>query len=129
RRLRRTCAMATSTNTEHKYFVPEPVPWPFLVTAALLLAAVGAAIWMNGASTIGAYISAAGTLFLFAMVFMWFRGVVNESVAGVYSTQEDMTYRIGMMWFIFTEIMFFGAFFGALFYVRVLSIPWLSGSG
>jgi cytochrome c oxidase subunit 3 len=30
-----------------------------------------------------------------------------------------------MGWFIFSEVMFFAAFFGALFYARVLSVPWL----
>ena len=34
-----------------------------------------------------------------------------------------------MMWFIFSEVMFFAAFFGALFYARVLSVPWLGGEG
>jgi cytochrome c oxidase subunit 3 len=36
---------------------------------------------------------------------------------------------MGMMWFIFSEVMFFAAFFGALFYARVLSVPWLGGEG
>jgi cytochrome c oxidase subunit 3 len=34
-----------------------------------------------------------------------------------------------MMWFIFSEVMFFAAFFGALFYARQLSVPWLAGLG
>jgi len=33
------------------------------------------------------------------------------------------------MWFIFSEVMFFAAFFGALFYARQLSVPWLGGEG
>jgi cytochrome c oxidase subunit 3 len=36
---------------------------------------------------------------------------------------------MGMSWFIFSEVMFFAAFFGALFYVRQLGLPWLSGEG
>jgi cytochrome c oxidase subunit 3 len=36
---------------------------------------------------------------------------------------------MGMMWFIFSEVMFFAAFFGALFYTRQLSVPWLGGEG
>ena len=36
---------------------------------------------------------------------------------------------MGMMWFIFSEVMFFAAFFGALFYARSLSVPWLGGEG
>jgi cytochrome c oxidase subunit 3 len=34
-----------------------------------------------------------------------------------------------MQWFIFSEVMFFAAFFGALFYVRNISGPWLGGEG
>lgn len=34
-----------------------------------------------------------------------------------------------MAWFIFSEVMFFAAFFGALFYARVYSVPWLGGEG
>jgi cytochrome c oxidase subunit 3 len=36
---------------------------------------------------------------------------------------------MGMMWFIMSEVLFFAVFFGALFYARNLSIPWLSGEG
>ena len=36
---------------------------------------------------------------------------------------------MGMAWFIFSEVMFFAAFFGALFYVRTFSVPWLGGEG
>ncbi|NMU82292.1 cytochrome c oxidase subunit 3, partial [Vibrio parahaemolyticus] len=28
----------------------------------------------------------------------------------------------------FSEVMFFGAFFGALFYARMISVPWLGGA-
>ena len=63
------------------------------------------------------------------MLFGWFRDVVDESMAGLYSKQVDHSFRWGMSWFIFSEVMFFVAFFGALFYARELSIPWLSGQG
>jgi cytochrome c oxidase subunit 3 len=41
----------------------------------------------------------------------------------------DRSFRQGMSWFIFSEVMFFMAFFGALFYARILSVPWLGGAG
>jgi cytochrome c oxidase subunit 3 len=62
-------------------------------------------------------------------MFGWFRTVIGESIAGIYNKQVDTSFRMGMMWFIFSEVMFFGAFFGALFYARVLSVPWLGGEG
>ncbi|MFT4196375.1 MAG: cytochrome c oxidase subunit 3, partial [Pseudoxanthomonas sp.] len=41
----------------------------------------------------------------------------------------DTSFRMGMVWFIFSEVMFFGAFFGALFYTRTFGLPWLGGEG
>jgi cytochrome c oxidase subunit 3 len=55
--------------------------------------------------------------------------VIGENQHGIFNMQVDRSFRMGMMWFIFSEVMFFGAFFGALFYARVLSVPWLGGEG
>ena len=63
------------------------------------------------------------------MVFLWFGTVVRESVGGLYSDQVDISFRMGMIWFITSEIFFFAAFFGALFYSRVLALPWMGGEG
>ena len=54
------------------------------------------------------------------MMFGWFGTVINEGLKGIYNEQVDRSFRQGMMWFIFSEVMFFAAFFGALFYARVL---------
>jgi cytochrome c oxidase subunit 3 len=62
------------------------------------------------------------------MMFGWFNDVIKESDAGLYSAQMDRSFRQGMSWFIFSEVMFFAAFFGALFYVRMIAIPWLGGA-
>jgi len=60
------------------------------------------------------------------MMFGWFGEVIRDSEAGRYNKQVDASFRWSMSWFIFSEVMFFAAFFGALFYTRVLSVPWLS---
>jgi cytochrome c oxidase subunit 3 len=57
------------------------------------------------------------------MMFRWFGQVIGESEGGKYHGWEDASFRWGMSWFIFSEVMFFAAFFGALFYIRVLSVP------
>ena len=62
------------------------------------------------------------------MMFGWLGTVVAESVGGFYNPQVDRSFRWGMSWFIFSEVMFFAAFFGALLYARVLSVPWLGGA-
>ena len=63
------------------------------------------------------------------MFFGWFGTVIGENQHGIYNMQVDRSFRMGMMWFIFSEVMFFAAFFGALFYARMLSVPWLGGAG
>jgi cytochrome c oxidase subunit 3 len=64
---------------------------------------------------------------LLITMFGWFGTVIRESEKGLYSEQMDRSFRWGMSWFIFSEVMFFAAFFGALFYARTYSVPWLGG--
>ena len=70
-----------------------------------------------------------GMLGVIAVMWLWFRDVVIESQGGLYDAQMDRSFRWGMGWFIFSEVMFFAAFFGALFYVRMFAVPWLGGEG
>jgi len=88
---------------------------------------MGISSWLNGGST--AWIAWTGAAIVIAMVFLWFGEVIRESEGGIYNDQVDKSFRMGMMWFIFSEIMFFAVFFGALFYARNLSLPWLGGEG
>lgn len=67
--------MATHSE-QHKYFVPEPSAWPFLMTIAMFTFALGFASWLNGAETLGPYLFAAGLAFILVMTFVWFRGVI-----------------------------------------------------
>ena len=107
-----------------RYFIPDPSRWPIFGSIALLCMAFGAALWMNDA-TWGKFLLIAGVFILFYMIFNWFGTVAHESEGGRYNQQVDRSFRWGMSWFIFSEVMFFAAFFGALFYMRVLSVPWL----
>ena len=89
---------------------------------------VGAANWMNGSSGgFGPVLMMVGVAITLFMMFGWFGSVIRESVQGYYNSQVDVSFRMGMVWFIFSEVMFFGAFFGALFYARMFSVPWLGG--
>jgi cytochrome c oxidase subunit 3 len=60
------------------------------------------------------------------MMFGWFGTVIHESEGGKFNKQVDLSFRWGMSWFIFSEVMFFAAFFGALFYMRMMSVPGLA---
>jgi cytochrome c oxidase subunit 3 len=107
------------------YFVPQPMAWPVMGSIALFLMALGAVFLFNGAT--GGWIGiAAGFMLLLYMMFRWFGDVIRESEAGKYGNWEDISFRWGMSWFIFSEVMFFAAFFGTLFYIRVISVPDLS---
>lgn len=113
-----------------RYYVPAQSPWPIVGALGLFLLAAGAGMWAAGIAGVwGPVVFAAGTLVMTLMLFGWFSNVISESHAGLYSEQMDRSFRQGMTWFIFSEVMFFGAFFGALFYARVLSVPWLGGAG
>jgi cytochrome c oxidase subunit 3 len=106
------------------YFVPSPSQWPAVGSVALMSAGFGAAGWVNGAAY-GPWLLAVGFAILFYMMFGWFRTVAHESEGGLYNERVDVSFRWSMGWFIFSEVMFFGAFFGALFYARVITMPWL----
>jgi cytochrome c oxidase subunit 3 len=87
-----------------------------------------AAFWVNDSAT-APWTALIGALILIYMVFGWFGEVIRESEAGLYNAQVDTSFRMGMMWFIFSEVMFFACFFGALFYARMFAVPWLGGEG
>jgi len=114
-----------------KYYVPDQSPWPFVGAVALFLIAVGAGNYVievtKDKEGYGGYILIAGLVTLLYMLVGWFKNQIDESMAGLYSEQLSRSYRQGMSWFIFSEVMFFAAFFGALLYARVFSIPWLGG--
>ncbi len=105
-----------------RYFVPTPSFWPLVGSGALLLLAFGAVLTMNSVAN-GAWVLLAGCLVLLTMLVGWFGRVITESEANLYNLQVDRSFRLAMAWFIFSEVMFFAAFFGALFYVRVLAVP------
>lgn len=110
-----------------KYYVPHSAPWPIVGSIGLFVTVFGGALWLNNYGP-GKIVLAAGCAIILLMMFGWFGAVIHESESGVYNAQVDRTYRWGMSWFIFSEVMFFGAFFGALFYAHQFTIPWLGGA-
>ncbi len=108
--------------TLEKYFVPEPSHFPIFGSVALLLIGGGAAMWVNTVAP-GKWMVLLGLMTLLYMLMGWFGQVIRESQTGKYGKQVDRSFRWSMSWFIFSEVMFFAAFFGVLFYIRVLSLP------
>jgi cytochrome c oxidase subunit 3 len=107
------------------YYLPSPSYWPVTGSVALFLMAFGGVLWMNHVGA-GPFVVLVGAAIMIYMLFGWFGTVIRESESGKFNKQVDVSFRWGMSWFIFSEVMFFAAFFGALFYMRVLSVPWLS---
>ena len=114
--------------SDDHYYVPHGTNWPIIGTIGLTALFVGFSTFLNG-SGVGPWVMLAGFAIVLYMVFGWFGEVIDENLAGKYNSQVDTSFRMGMGWFIFSEVMFFAAFFGALFYARVFSVPWLSGEG
>ena len=110
------------------YYIPDGSKWPIVGTLSLFTTFLGGAMMLNSFDS-GKYVLIIGLAALVYMFAGWFSDVISESIAGKYSKQVDVSFRMGMGWFILSEVMFFAAFFGALYYARVFSIPWLSGEG
>ena len=114
--------MSTATGG---YYFPPPSKWPVVGSTALFFFASGLILWMNQIQPWGSISILVGFAILVYMLFGWFSIVIRESEGGMYNKQVDTSYRWSMSWFIFSEVMFFAAFFGALFYARTFSVPWL----
>ncbi|ORU93513.1 MAG: MFS transporter [Cycloclasticus sp. symbiont of Bathymodiolus heckerae] len=115
-------------SSENAYFVPHDAKWPIVGSVGMTLLLGGFASQLNG-STSASNVMIVGFLILVYMMFGWFGEVIDESESGTYKSNEDASFRIGMIWFIFSEVMFFAVFFGALYYIRSFSVPWLGGEG
>ncbi|HTT02358.1 MAG TPA: cytochrome c oxidase subunit 3 [Steroidobacteraceae bacterium] len=110
-----------------RYYIPHHSPWPIFGSVSLFTIMAGAVIYLNDWA--GPLVLIPGFLLLAVMFICWFGTVIGENQHGTFNLQVDRSFRMGMMWFIFSEVMFFAAFFGALFYARMLSVPWLGGQG
>jgi cytochrome c oxidase subunit 3 len=117
-------AATTHTGSAPYYFVPAPSRHPALVALGLFFVILGAGQWINGSGW-GAYALLAGTVVWLAVLFQWFSQAIAESEGGLYSDRVDVSFRWSMSWFIFSEVMFFAAFFGALYWARVHALPML----
>lgn len=116
-------------STQHdSYYIPEPSQWPIIGMLSVLTLLLGTVLTIHDFG-LGPFILAAGFALLFYLFYGWFSDVANESLSGKYNQQVDRSMRIGMMWFISSELFFFLAFFGSLFYIRMYALPWIGGEG
>jgi cytochrome c oxidase subunit III len=123
-----------STGSHETYYVPEQTKLPFFASIGLFLTVFGLGNVLNDiqaseTTTTSTLMALVGFTLLSFILFQWFSTVIRENHAGMNSDQLKRSYVWGMGWFIFSEVMFFAAFFGALFYVRNYSVPWIAGLG
>lgn len=115
-----------ATQPREHYFVPEPTLYPVILSGGMFFLALGFIQLING-FPLGKWVMLGGAAMIVYVLFGWFGRVIAESRSGAYRDWEDVSFRYGMIWFIASEVMFFAAFFGALFYLRVISVPELGG--
>ena len=121
-------AQAHTVQDTGRYYIPHGSKWPAIGAVALFTTMLGVAMLLTGVAA-WPWVFGIGLAAVVYMFIGWFSAVIDESEEGLYNEGVDRSFRMGMMWFIFSEVMFFAAFFGALFYARQLSVPWLGGEG
>ena len=124
--------MANADSDQSVYYVPHNGWYPVVLAAGVMLMLTGFGSWLN-ATKAGEPGSWTQTLIGFGIVavvmYFWFAKVIAENHEGLVNEQLKRSYVWGMGWFIFSEVMFFAAFFGALFYARAIAVAWLGGEG
>jgi cytochrome c oxidase subunit 3 len=124
--------MANAAEDKSLYYVPENGWYPVWVALGVACMLVGLGHWLNelkAGEEPTHLLSYIGAGILTVVLFAWFNKVIQENHAGIPNAQVKRSFIWGMSWFIFSEVMFFAAFFGALFYARVFAVPWLGGEG
>ena len=99
------------------YFVPATSNYSTFLSAGIFLLALGFIFRLNGVAP-GSWSMLMGAALIVYVIVGWFGEVIGENTRGIYTQWEDRSYRIGMVWFIFSEVMFFACFFGVLYYIR-----------
>src|SRR3984885_13097444 len=116
-----------SVDDHNHYYIPHGSGLAIFGSITLFTLMSGAIVTLN--DWLPAWALLPGFTMLALLFIFWFHTVIGENQKGMYNMAVDRSFRMGMMWFIFSEVMFFAAFFGALFYARNLAVPWLSGDG
>lgn len=110
------------------YYIPEPSHWPITAVAGIFTLLIGFILFINNMGP-GGWLMLAGMLIMVYLFKGWFGAVIDENLSGNYNEQVDRTFRQGMFWFITSEVFFFASFFGTLYYLRNITMPYLGGEG
>ena len=116
------------SSSETSYYLPEPSKWPIIAVSGIFTLLFGVIMWANGVSA-GSIIMPVGLAIILFLFHGWFKDVINENLSGKYNEGVSTSFRQGMFWFITSEVFFFASFFGSLFYLRTITLPYLGGDG
>src|SRR5690606_7895488 len=119
--------MTTHASSADHYYVPHSSPWPIYGSVTLFVLMLGVVSYLNDWA--GGWSFLPGALMLAVLFAGWFSTVIAENQKGLYNLDVDRSFRMGMIWFIISEVALFAVSFGALSYARQLSVPWLSREG
>ncbi len=116
--------MSASTPS-HDYHLVDPSPWPALGALAGFMFMGGFILYLHpsllGESPTsmleawGGWLLLPGSFLLLLTVALWWRDVIAEAHKGDHKPVVQLGLRYGMVLFIFSEVMFFFAFFWAFF--------------
>ena len=100
---------------QHDYHIIDPSPWPILAAFGVFTMLFGAVVWMDARGELPYAGSPWGFWAGFAIViyaaFVWWSDVVKEAHKGDHTPVVKIGLRYGMLLFIMSEVMFFGAWF------------------
>lgn len=115
-----------TTGKPHPYHLVRPSAWPMAASFAAGLLAIGMVLFMHdtkiGDFNIGLKGLILGLLSVLAVMYVWWRDVIHESIVEkAHNRITEIGLRFGMALFIASEVMFFVAFFWAYFDVSLFA--------
>ena len=119
------------SNKKHPYHIIELSPWPILVSTSLLFVTFGTvfALHRDGiVQQISIATTIAGFLSLIAFSTAWWIDIIREGrVDRAHNPTVQNGLKMGMLFFILSELSFFGVFFGSFFNYQLDPVGILEG--
>nr|URW97669.1 cytochrome c oxidase subunit III [Vignadula atrata] len=97
-----------------RYYVPGLSPWPFVVGLCCNSLCVSLVLWCHRMDCF--LLFSMTFLLILVTVIFWWRDLLREGDMGFHTRFVVKSFRDGVGFFIFSEIMFFMSFFWALFH-------------
>jgi len=105
-------------DVKHDYHLVNPSAWPLFGAMAVTVLAIGGVIYMKGLFGLPEgfpWVAFAGLAMVLWVMFGWWTQVVREGRTGDHTPVVEIGLKYGMILFIASEVMFFGAWFWSFF--------------